>query len=148
MSLMGRNPMNSGSISLTTTQRLFQSKSTSLMTGAHLSPFSTRLGSAWGTWSYPKVSFRIFEAVSSLSVGQNPSDSHFSAVEVPDNILVQKLLDTKGVYILDCHTDVFVWYVDFSGIFRFDGEHTRVSQTHSHSQDWQEIHSAGESSRP
>ncbi|ELU16604.1 hypothetical protein CAPTEDRAFT_151582 [Capitella teleta] len=30
-------------------------------------------------------------------------------VEVPDNVLVKSLLDTKGVYILDCHADVFVW---------------------------------------
>ena len=30
-------------------------------------------------------------------------------VEVPQGRLKQKLLDTKGVYLLDCHADVFVW---------------------------------------
>jgi len=30
-------------------------------------------------------------------------------VEVPQHILVNTLLETKGVYILDCHTDVFIW---------------------------------------
>lgn len=30
-------------------------------------------------------------------------------VDVPQHILTQKLLDTKGVYILDCFGDVFIW---------------------------------------
>ena len=33
----------------------------------------------------------------------------YIAVEMPQNVLTQKLLETKGVYILDCYTDVFVW---------------------------------------
>lgn len=32
-------------------------------------------------------------------------------VEVKQNKLEKSLLDTKNVYILDCSTDVFVWYV-------------------------------------
>jgi len=30
-------------------------------------------------------------------------------VDVPQNVLVNTLLETKGVYILDCYTDVFIW---------------------------------------
>jgi len=30
-------------------------------------------------------------------------------VDVPQQVLVNTLLETKGVYILDCYTDVFVW---------------------------------------
>ena len=32
-------------------------------------------------------------------------------VEIPDKKLNQKLLDTKCVYILDCWSDVFIWWV-------------------------------------
>jgi Gelsolin repeat len=31
------------------------------------------------------------------------------SVEVPKHELTQSLLDTKGVFILDCYSDVFVW---------------------------------------
>ena len=37
----------------------------------------------------------------------------FFSVEIPKGRLVQKLLDTKNVYILDCKSDLFVWYVVF-----------------------------------
>lgn len=30
-------------------------------------------------------------------------------VEIPQNVLKQKLLDSKNVYILDCKSDLFVW---------------------------------------
>jgi len=30
-------------------------------------------------------------------------------VDVPQHVLVNTLLETKGVYILDCYTDVFIW---------------------------------------
>jgi len=30
-------------------------------------------------------------------------------VDVPQHCLVNTLLETKGVYILDCYTDVFIW---------------------------------------
>jgi len=30
-------------------------------------------------------------------------------VDVPNQVLVNTLLETKGVYILDCYTDVFIW---------------------------------------
>ena len=30
-------------------------------------------------------------------------------VDVPQGKLKQKLLETRGVYLLDCHSDVFVW---------------------------------------
>lgn len=30
-------------------------------------------------------------------------------VEIPHNVLTQKLLDSKNVFILDCKSDLFVW---------------------------------------
>ena len=30
-------------------------------------------------------------------------------VDVPQNEFTQSLLDTKGVFIFDCYTDVFIW---------------------------------------
>jgi len=36
---------------------------------------------------------------------------HDFVVDVPQQVLTQKLLDTKGVFILDCYADVFIWSV-------------------------------------
>lgn len=33
------------------------------------------------------------------------------AVEVPEGRLIPSLLDSSGVYVLDCGADIFVWYV-------------------------------------
>ena len=37
------------------------------------------------------------------------NDNFVLVVELPQRKLYQKALETKGVYILDCFSDVFVW---------------------------------------
>lgn len=73
-----------------------------LITGSPQRLFSTKLVLAWGSWNYHKV----IEPLELVSVHMY---LFYLTVEVPDNVLVKSLLDTKGVYILDCHADVFVW---------------------------------------
>ena len=52
----------------------------------------------------------------------------FFIVDTPGEKLTTKVLETKNVYILDCHSEIFVWYVkilsknlslDFSSFFFF-----------------------------
>lgn len=52
----------------------------------------------------------------------------FFIVDTPGEKLTTKMLETKNVYILDCHSEIFVWYVkilsknlslDFSSFFFF-----------------------------
>ena len=35
----------------------------------------------------------------------------FFIVDTPGEKLTTKMLETKNVYILDCHSEIFVWYV-------------------------------------
>ena len=35
----------------------------------------------------------------------------FFTVDTPGEKLTTKMLETKNVYILDCHSEIFVWYV-------------------------------------
>ena len=35
----------------------------------------------------------------------------FFLVDTPGEKLTTKMLETKNVYILDCHSEIFVWYV-------------------------------------
>ena len=38
----------------------------------------------------------------------------FFIVDTPGEKLTTKMLETKNVYILDCHSEIFVWYVEIS----------------------------------
>lgn len=52
-------------------------------------------------WSFDLFSIQLF------------IDSIFYVfiVDTPGEKLTTKMLETKNVYILDCHSEIFVWYV-------------------------------------
>lgn len=64
-------------------------------------------------WSYHKVLWRfcfghlICFLVSCLLI----RFFMFFIVDTPGEKLTTKMLETKNVYILDCHSEIFVWYV-------------------------------------
>ena len=45
----------------------------------------------------------------------------FFIVDTPGEKLTTKMLETKNVYILDCHSEIFVWYVKISSKILFLG---------------------------
>ena len=50
------------------------------------------------------------------------------AVDLPGGKLEQKLLESKNVYILDCHSEIFVWYVYHQVINEFRNYQFHLSQ--------------------
>ncbi|ESN93094.1 hypothetical protein HELRODRAFT_96186 [Helobdella robusta] len=54
----------------------------------------------------PPVLYRVGLGMGYLEL---PQGMYVCVFELPHGILEQSVLDTKGVFILDCYTDVFIW---------------------------------------
>ncbi|KAL1442183.1 hypothetical protein MTO96_030894 [Rhipicephalus appendiculatus] len=83
-------------------------KRTRRTSGVHLAvqtPASLKTSSRAST--YRRASHPPTPACTRLAFGMGYLE--LPQVEVPEGKLVQSLLDTKNVYILDCNSDLFVW---------------------------------------